>query len=210
MLWPAEWWHWKICMGGFPFHGVESSPPLRMPACKCFQLLLRHSGAESGAKGRVYSPALKGQLMAKSEQKNQLVPLPMEISRIHCSLVSHSAAKKTQWPILCLGITAGWRKADSKYLLWDQFCLKCNVSSRTCTQEGQLQEQGCVYIKTEEHALETLAWNGKSQEEFESHTMTILIFFLVLSVFSCSGKLLRMEQCPFSYGGFGRKSTIPP
>lgn len=46
----------------------------------------------------------------------------------------------------------------------------------------------------------TLLRKGKDQE-FESHTMRILIFVLTLSVFSCSGKLLRMEPRPLPYSG---------
>lgn len=57
-------------VGGFPLCAGESFPPWGTSACKCRQLLLRHGGAGPGAKGRVDSPALNGQLMAKSEQNN--------------------------------------------------------------------------------------------------------------------------------------------
>lgn len=76
--------------------------------------------------------------------------------------------------------------------------LKCNVWSRVWTWGGQAHPQvapstycykGCIYIKTEGHALGLPAWKGKRPEDFGRHTMRILIFLLTLSVFLCSGKL---------------------
>ncbi|XP_061316110.1 secreted phosphoprotein 24 [Pezoporus flaviventris] len=49
------------------------------------------------------------------------------------------------------------------------------------------KDQGCIYIKTEEYALEILAWKGKRPEDMERHTMRSFIFVLTLGIFSCSG-----------------------
>lgn len=115
-----------------------------------------------------------------------------------------SPGKKALQPIAYQRSTARWRKADSKYLPWDQFCLKCNIWSGAWTWGGQAQDQGCIYIKTEGCALGILAWKGKRLEDFERHAMKILIFVLALGIFSCSGKL---EPHPPSQGGFGGKSS---
>lgn len=66
------------------------------------------------------------------------------------------------------------------------------------------KDQGCIYIKTEECALEIFAWKGKRPEDMERHTMRSFIFVLTLGIFSCSGKLLRVEPWPLAYSGLGR------
>lgn len=46
---------------------------------------------------------------------------------------SDSPGEKALQPLSYQRTSAKWREADSKYLLSDQFCLKCNVCGRAWT-----------------------------------------------------------------------------